>query len=65
MVVVNFPIKPGPRTCGDCDNAYLGSQGVYCSVFKEVIWDERVAVECEEFEGHGVEAEIVQIKDRR
>jgi hypothetical protein len=38
------------RTCNDCTNALHGIGGVYCRFFGEDVFDERIAVECPEFE---------------
>lgn len=43
-------LKLRPKICGDCEQALLGSSGVYCRLYQEDIWDERVAEECENFE---------------
>jgi hypothetical protein len=36
--------------CSDCVNGYLGNDGVFCRIFMEVIWNERVAGDCPYFE---------------
>lgn len=36
--------------CGDCKHAYLGSDGVFCGEFREVIINELVANICESYE---------------
>jgi len=49
-----------PRTCGDCYHGYFGSDGLFCMTFKELIPDERVAMECVSFDEvpAGVDAAI-------
>lgn len=46
-VVIHFPVK---RLCFDCENALIGPGGVFCGVYQEHIWNEKVAEECEEYE---------------
>jgi hypothetical protein len=36
--------------CYDCIHAYLGVQGVWCSIYREVISDERSAETCQCYE---------------
>lgn len=38
------------RLCGQCIHAYLGVRGVYCGEWKEEIWDERTAEDCEAYD---------------
>lgn len=38
------------KICSECDFAMLGNAGVFCSVFREDIYDEKLAAEeCEEY----------------
>jgi hypothetical protein len=41
---------PDPPTCSECCAGYLGGDGVFCRTFREVIFDERVAAECEAYD---------------
>lgn len=45
-----FPLKMPQRLCSNCENAFLGSRGVFCAEFDEHINNERVAEECEAYE---------------
>jgi len=45
--VFTLPIPP-PR-CDDCDHASFSSHGIFCLMFREEIWNSKVAEECEEF----------------
>lgn len=46
-VIELFP----PRTCGDsCEHAAAHPAGVFCLVFHQSIWDERVANTCRAFD---------------
>lgn len=57
-VIIPFPgvkledVLPNFKTfhCGDCTNAYLGTDGVFCGVYREIIHDEYVANTCESYE---------------
>lgn len=46
--VVDLPVAK--RECGGCENAYLGQSGVFCRYFREDIFDETVAQECEQWD---------------
>lgn len=46
--VVQLPVQP--RTCDSCLNVLMGPRGSYCGAFNEMIADERIAQECEEYE---------------
>lgn len=35
------------RICSSCENGALSTSGVYCLVFKEQIWNEREAENCD------------------
>ena len=49
-----IPIRRGvERICGNCEHGYLGPGGVFCRVYEEDIYNERVAEECEDFEAQG------------
>lgn len=36
--------------CSDCENALFGPGGVYCRLYSEDIWNERVAAECADYD---------------
>lgn len=38
------------RTCSDCQHAYIGTDGLFCMTFHEIIPDEKVAMECVAFQ---------------
>lgn len=46
--VVRLPLTP--RLCSNCVHAYFGQFGVWCSVYREDVWFETVAEECESFD---------------
>lgn len=37
------------RLCFNCTHALVGQKGVYCTMFEENIWQEKVAEICEEW----------------
>lgn len=37
-------------SCDHCENALFGPGGVFCRVFNEDIWNEKVAQDCEQFD---------------
>ena len=47
-----IPLHPvqSQKLCSDCEFCALSAQGVYCIELREVIWNEKVAEECELFE---------------
>lgn len=47
MSVTLLPIAK--RLCSGCEHGYLGQGGVFCRFFREDIFDETVAQECEEW----------------
>lgn len=53
-----FPVKV--KNCGECEHAALSSSGVFCLEYREEIYDETVANECEAYE----EPFIFQVKRR-
>lgn len=38
------------RTCSDCEHGYVGPDGLFCMTYREMIDDERVALECVAFD---------------
>lgn len=52
--VIQFPVKQQlvkKKNCTECVHAYVGMSGVYCSLYREEVWQpDRVAEECCEFE---------------
>lgn len=54
--IIPFPsvtppvVEPDVKLCVDCRNAFLGIRGIYCGEFREEIYDERIAAECEGYE---------------
>lgn len=49
--IITFPgVNVDTPLCGKCIHAYLGVRGIYCGEWKEEIWDERTAEECEAFD---------------
>lgn len=52
--VIPFPQripKTTKRDCTQCAHAYVGISGVYCSLYREEVWQpDRVAEECAEYE---------------
>lgn len=38
------------RACSNCLNAYYGSGGIFCIEFKEMIYDDAIALECDTYE---------------
>jgi hypothetical protein len=36
--------------CSECIHAAFNSSGVYCTLFHEAIWNERVAEDCGEYQ---------------
>lgn len=46
-VIIDLPVRH--PICDDCENGYLGRDGVYCRVYAEVIFDETFAAECNEY----------------
>lgn len=49
MAVGVTVVNPG-AVCSDCEHALFGPGGVYCRVFSEDIWLERVAEECSDYD---------------
>jgi len=49
-VIVPFPnrqpVSP-PRICTNCENVFMGTKGLFCGVFREVIVFDTEAEECE------------------
>lgn len=43
-------LEIGARLCSSCIHGYLGAMGVFCILFDELIEDERVALECEQWD---------------
>lgn len=41
---------PNRRLCSNCEHGALATSGVYCTYFREPIFDERAALECGEFD---------------
>jgi hypothetical protein len=46
--VVALPLRP--RVCSNCEYGYIGSEGVYCIQYQEMIYLESAAADCESFE---------------
>lgn len=53
---IQFPIiisaKPEPpkiKLCSECEYSTMGAYGVFCGVYREEIWDETVAGECQDY----------------
>ena len=48
------PVEEEPEeesiSCMDCQNVYVGTKGLFCGVFKEVIIFDDIAKDCSEFE---------------
>jgi hypothetical protein len=47
--VADIPVVIG-RVCSDCEHALFGPGGVYCRLYNEDIWQEKVAEECADFD---------------
>jgi hypothetical protein len=45
-----FQLGLPERLCSQCEHAYLGADGVWCMAYRELIWQETVAGECELYE---------------
>jgi hypothetical protein len=41
---------PHRKLCSNCEHGALSTSGVYCTLFREPILDETVALECAEFD---------------
>ncbi len=37
-------------SCTDCQNVFMGTKGLFCGVFKEMIVFDDIAADCGEFE---------------
>jgi hypothetical protein len=45
-----FPVSKTEQSCMNCENGYIGSGGLFCIEFKEMIYDDSIAVECDTYE---------------
>lgn len=41
-------LRPGAG-CDECENALMGSDGVFCQAFNCKVWDESVAEDCDSY----------------
>lgn len=37
------------KVCGDCEHAYVGPDGLFCMIYREMVMDEGVAEQCPSF----------------
>lgn len=61
--IIRLPIAE--RLCADCEFALMGSGGVFCRMYQEDIFDERLAADCEMYESHRLSEVVIGLRDRR
>jgi len=55
------PIAVSDPLCSECKHGYLGSGGVLCDVFRELVLDETVAKDCGEFDSQGSRSAVAVV----
>lgn len=47
VLLTSYDLK---RNCMNCEHAYIGSRGIFCEEFNEIIYDDTIAFECDSYE---------------